>query len=63
VHIAYRIVLAACAVAAAGLVARRLLELSRHQHARPTPGRLMNEWTWTLIPLAVLAALLWVALK
>jgi hypothetical protein len=59
-HEAYRTVLAACTAAVAALVGWRLVTMRRH--ARTSRGRLLNEWIWTLIPLAVLAALLWAEL-
>ncbi len=60
-HDLYVTVLLACTAAVAALIAWRLLALRRH--ARPSRERLINEWIWTLIPLAVLAALLWAALR
>lgn len=60
-HGAYLMVLAACTAAVVALVGWRLVTLRRRP--RPSRGRLINEWIWTLIPLAVLAALLWMALR
>ena len=60
-HAAYVTVLAACTAAAAALVGWRLVHLRGHR--RPARARLLNEWIWTLIPLLVLAVLLWQALK
>lgn len=56
----YAITLLSCALAIVALVAWRLL----HVASRPLPqqGRLINEWIWTLVPLAVIAALVWRAL-
>lgn len=58
---AYLIVLSLCTAAVVALVALRSLQILRGP--RPTPGRLWNEWAWTVIPLLVLAALLWHALR
>ncbi|HUX66010.1 MAG TPA: hypothetical protein VMV31_00820 [Terriglobales bacterium] len=58
-HTAYVTVLAACATAVAALVGWRLVHL---RGRRPSRARLLNEWIWTLIPLLVLAVLLWQAL-
>lgn len=60
-HDAYVTVLLACTAAAAALVVWRLASLRLGR--RPRWGRLANEWIWTLVPLAVLAGLLWQALK
>lgn len=57
----YRIVLLACLALTVGLAIWRLANLFR-QHRQgqdPSLGRLLNEWTWTLVPIAVLVALLW----
>ncbi|HVA64354.1 MAG TPA: hypothetical protein VNF74_11565 [Terriglobales bacterium] len=59
-HAAYVTVLAACTAAVAALVGWRLVHL---RGRRPSLGRLLNEWVWTLIPLLALAVLLWQALK
>ncbi|MGH9481960.1 MAG: hypothetical protein ACRD1L_07675 [Terriglobales bacterium] len=61
-HQAYVTVLLACTAAAVVLVGWRLASL-RAGKGRPSWGRLANEWIWTLVPLAVLAGLLWQALK
>ncbi|HEY8056076.1 MAG TPA: hypothetical protein VIE13_09210 [Terriglobales bacterium] len=56
-NLAYLIVLIACTAAVGALVVWRLLHLRRHAPA--SRGRLVNEWIWTLIPVATLAVLLW----
>ncbi|MGH9467754.1 MAG: hypothetical protein ACRD1Y_10405 [Terriglobales bacterium] len=56
----YLIVLAACSLGVLGLIAWRLLHLGAHP--RPSRGRLINEWIWTIIPVGILAALIWSAL-
>ena len=56
-NLAYLIVLIACTAAVVALVVWRLLHLRRHAPA--SRGRLVNEWIWTLIPVATLAVLLW----
>lgn len=57
----YITILLACTAAVVALIGWRLVTLRRHP--RPSRGRLINEWIWTLIPLAVLAALLWAELR
>lgn len=56
-HTMYVIVLIVCTAAALALVLWRL----RHVRAHPVPsrGRLINEWIWTVVPVAILVALLW----
>jgi hypothetical protein len=60
VILTYIVTLVAATVAALALVAWRLVRLVRGP--RPATGRLLNEWTWTLVPLLVLGALLWRAM-
>ncbi|MGN6591681.1 MAG: hypothetical protein ACTHJX_02155 [Terriglobales bacterium] len=54
--LAYFTVLIVCFVAVAALVVWRLAGLRRHAPA--SRGRLLNEWIWTLIPVATLIFLL-----
>lgn len=56
-HTIYLIVLLACTAAVLALVLWRL----RHLRANPAAsrGRLINEWIWTVVPVAILVALLW----
>lgn len=54
--LAYLIVLLICTAAVLALVTWRLLHLRRHAPA--SRGRLLNEWIWTLIPVATLIFLL-----
>lgn len=56
-HLAYILVLLACSLAVLALVGWRLAGLRRQR--LPSRGRLLNEWIWTLLPLATLALLLW----
>ncbi|MGH9418209.1 MAG: hypothetical protein ACRD01_16435 [Terriglobales bacterium] len=56
----YVITLLACALAIVVLIGWRLLHVA--SRPLPRPGRLINEWIWTLLPLAVVAALIWRAL-
>lgn len=58
---AYVAVLLCCSAAVAGLVAWRVAQWRKGP--RPERSRLINEWIWTLVPLAVLAVLLWQAAK
>jgi heme/copper-type cytochrome/quinol oxidase subunit 2 len=60
-HSAYLTVLFACTAGVLMLIGWRLVAMRRH--GRPSRGRVINEWIWTLIPLAVLAALVWSALR
>jgi len=60
-HPAYLTVLLACTAAVVWLVVWRLLQL--RTRPRPTRARLLNEWIWTVIPLAVLIVLLWASLQ
>ncbi|MGH9475045.1 MAG: hypothetical protein ACRD1C_01800 [Terriglobales bacterium] len=59
-HAVYTVVLAACTMAVLGLVLWRLSHL--WEGSRPSRGRLINEWIWTLVPVIILAGLLWRAL-
>ena len=60
-HSVYLATLTACTAAAAFLVVWRLAAVSRKAH--PGRARLLNEWAWTLIPLIVLAGLLYHSLN
>ncbi|MGH9412511.1 MAG: hypothetical protein ACRD0Y_02115 [Terriglobales bacterium] len=53
----YIVVLIACSAAVMGLVLWRLSHL--HAHPLPSRGRLLNEWIWTVVPVAILVGLLW----
>ena len=57
----YLSLLLACTAVLLVLILRRVLGLLRRP--RPARGRLLNEWAWTVIPLLVLLALLWRALR
>ncbi|HWG38362.1 MAG TPA: hypothetical protein VN690_11655 [Terriglobales bacterium] len=59
-HSAYLTVLLACTAAVVWLIVWRLIQL--RSKPRPSRARLINEWIWTLIPLAVLIVLVWASI-
>ncbi len=62
-HTIYVIVLIACTAAVLALVLWRLRHLRANPpkggEPLPSRGRLINEWIWTVVPVAILVALLW----